>query len=103
MRVPAHQAARCGIDQVDVASDQFPEGRFRAVRRVFSDQLLAVRHRLHPVKPRRKPNPNKNIPGWPRLWRAWSGTVTNPNSGAEMLLAGSRSIQARHPIKPKQE
>jgi hypothetical protein len=29
--------------------------------------------------------------------------VVGPAHGAEMLLAGIRSIRARHPTKPKQE
>ena len=48
--IPAHQAQRRRMDKVDVARDQFPEGRFRAGYSVFCQQFLAVRHLLFSSK-----------------------------------------------------
>jgi len=46
MRVAASQPNRSGIDQAEVARDQFPKGRFRTAANVIGEKCLAVRHRL---------------------------------------------------------
>ena len=60
-RTQARQAQRRRIDKVDVTPDQFPEGGVRAVHRVFSEQLLAVYHRVFTSKAPPKLKTEQNI------------------------------------------
>src|SRR5207247_8454515 len=57
VRVAIHQPQRCGINQIDVAQNQFTEGGFRAVLHVIREQNSAVLHLQFIIK---DPLPDKN-------------------------------------------
>ena len=44
VRIAAHQTQRSGIDEIDVARDEFAKGGFRTVPHIFRQQLLGLRH-----------------------------------------------------------
>jgi hypothetical protein len=62
MRVTIDEPDGRGIDEVDVAADDFLKGRFRAVFGILDKQFLDLRHIHLPVKPRPGPKPNRKKP-----------------------------------------